>query len=82
MPENLNRIVPSGLEIVLGGLETSLIDVWVRMLRHRKSMIGIPCNIMVLARLPDCPVIREQYAWTKISLLSRVVSVAGAVAPS
>ena len=63
MPENLNRIVPSGLEIVLGGLETSLIDVWVRMLRHRRSMIGIPGNIMVLARLPNCPVIREQYAW-------------------
>ena len=32
MPKNLNRAVSHGLEIVLGGLETSLVDVWVRML--------------------------------------------------
>lgn len=32
MPKNLNRAVSNGLEIVLGGLETSLVDVWVRML--------------------------------------------------
>ena len=26
-------------------------------------MVGILGNIMSVTRLPDCPVIREQYAW-------------------
>lgn len=26
-------------------------------------MVGILGNIMSVTRLPDCPVVREQYAW-------------------
>ena len=63
MLENLNRIIPSRLEIVLGGLATSLVDVWVRMLQHWRSTVGIPENVISLTRLPHCPIVRERYAW-------------------